>query len=106
MDIAGATGTPILAAADGYVTTAESSDSYGNWIILTHSINGQTYSTVYAHMNSLSVGQGQYVEKGQQIGGMGNTGFSFGTHLHFELHEGVWNNGKSNAVNPRKYVNW
>jgi murein DD-endopeptidase MepM/ murein hydrolase activator NlpD len=55
-------------------------------------------------MDNLAVSQGKYVEKGEYLGGMGNTGYSFGNHLHFELHEGNWNNGKSNAVNPRKYI--
>jgi len=106
MDIAAARGTSIVAAADGYVTNASYSSSYGNWVIITHSINGQTFTTVYAHMDSLSVSHGQYVEKGQYLGGMGNTGYSFGNHLHFELHEGNWNNAKSNAVNPRIYISF
>ncbi|KIL45227.1 murein hydrolase activator EnvC family protein [Jeotgalibacillus soli] len=106
MDIAASVGTPVRAAGSGYVTSAKVSNSYGNWIILTHSVNGQTFSTVYAHLSSMSVSQGQYVEKGQVIGGMGNTGYSFGTHLHFEVHEGEWNAAKSNAINPRKYVSF
>lgn len=106
IDIAAPRGTSIVAVADGYVTNASYSSSYGNWVIITHSVNGQTYTSVYAHMDNLSVSQGQYVEKGEYLGGMGNTGYSFGNHLHFELHEGNWNNAKSNAVNPRKYISF
>ena len=68
--------------------------------MISHSINGQTYTTVYAHLNSRSVGNMQTVSKGQVIGYMGNTGDSFGQHLHFELHRGGWNAAKSNAINP------
>jgi murein DD-endopeptidase MepM/ murein hydrolase activator NlpD len=51
-------------------------------------------------MSSRSVGDGAVVSKGQQIGYMGNTGDSYGQHLHFELHRGPWNAAKSNAINP------
>ncbi len=68
--------------------------------MIAHSINGQTYTTVYAHLSSRSVGDGAVVSKGQQIGLMGNTGDSYGQHLHFELHRGPWNAAKSNAINP------
>ncbi len=95
---------PIVAAADGYVFRAYYSSSYGNVVFLTHNIDGQLWTTVYGHMESSSVSEGQTVEKGQQIGYMGNTGHSFGAHLHFELHKGQWNASKSNAVDPRSYV--
>lgn len=72
--------------------------------MVSHSIGGQTYTTVYAHLNSRNVGTGQVVAKGQQIGIMGNTGHSYGQHLHFELHKGAWNVSKTNAVNPLNYV--
>ncbi|MGD6968465.1 murein hydrolase activator EnvC family protein [Rossellomorea vietnamensis] len=104
-DIAAGGNVPIVAAADGYVIKSHYSSSYGNVVYMTHSINGQTFTTVYAHMSGAGVSSGQFVEKGQRIGTMGNTGYSFGQHLHFELHAGAWNNSKSNAVNPRKYIN-
>ncbi|WP_142828511.1 murein hydrolase activator EnvC family protein [Planococcus soli] len=104
MDIANSPGTPIVAAASGMVSHAGSMGGYGNVVILTHSINGQTHSTVYAHMNSINVSVGQSVSQGQQVGGMGNTGRSTGTHLHFEIHVGPWNGARSNAVNPAPYV--
>ncbi|WP_421381412.1 murein hydrolase activator EnvC family protein [Bacillus salacetis] len=105
MDIAAGGNVPIVAAADGYVIKSHKSTSYGNVVYMTHSINGQTFTTVYAHMSGSIVSSGQFVEKGQRIGTMGNTGYSFGQHLHFELHEGPWNASKSNSVNPRKYIN-
>ncbi|MGF2617890.1 peptidoglycan DD-metalloendopeptidase family protein [Rossellomorea vietnamensis] len=104
-DIAAGGNVPIVAAADGYVIKSHYSSSYGNVVYITHSINGKTFTTVYAHMSGAGVSSGQFVEKGQRIGTMGNTGYSFGQHLHFELHAGEWNNSKSNAVNPRQYIN-
>ena len=92
----------ILAAADGVVIRSYTSSSYGEVVFIAHSIDGQTYTTVYAHMKSGSrkVSAGQVVSKGQRIGTMGNTGDSQGQHLHFELHKGEWNQAKSNAINP------
>jgi peptidoglycan hydrolase CwlO-like protein len=96
---------PVVAAADGYVFRSYFSSSYGNVIFITHVINGQVYTTVYAHLEARLVGEGQRVQKGQIIGYMGNTGESSGPHLHFELHRGQWNAAKSNAVNPLDYIN-
>ncbi|MGR6008675.1 M23 family metallopeptidase [Bacillus cereus] len=64
----------------------------------------KTYTTVYAHMSSRSVSNGQTVKQGTQLGFMGNTGQSYGQHLHFELHLGEWNVGKTNAVDPSPYI--
>jgi len=95
----------ITASADGTVTRSYYSTSYGECIMILHEVNGQVYETVYAHLQSSSrkVKVGDYVKKGQAIGIMGNTGNSSGQHLHFELHEGRWNDAKSNAVNPLDY---
>lgn len=95
---------PVVAAADGYVYRSYYSPSYGNVIFIMHYIDGQVYTTVYAHLEARLVGEGQNVSKGQMIGYMGNTGRSFGAHLHFELHRGPWNASKSNAVDPMQYV--
>jgi peptidoglycan hydrolase CwlO-like protein len=104
IDIANKAGNvPIVAAADGVVIRSYYSSSYGNAIFVAHSINGQTYTTVYAHMSNRMVSNGQVVSRGQRIGTMGNTGQSFGQHLHFELHRGSWNASKSNAINPTPY---
>lgn len=94
---------PIHAAADGVVIKSYYSSSYGNVIFVAHSINGQTWTTVYAHMSARMASNGQVVSRGQRIGTMGNTGQSYGQHLHFELHKGSWNQSKSNAVNPAAY---
>ncbi|MGZ0087084.1 murein hydrolase activator EnvC family protein [Geobacillus sp. YF-1] len=95
---------PVVAAADGVVFRSYYSSSYGNVIFVSHIIDGQLYTTVYAHLEARLVGEGQRVQKGQIIGYMGNTGDSTGPHLHFELHRGEWNPGKTNAVDPRNYI--
>lgn len=100
VDIAQKGTVPVVSAADGVVMNSYYSSSYGNVVFISHSIEGQVYTTVYAHMSSRLVSTGQTVLKGQQIGYQGNTGQSFGQHLHFELHKGSWNAGKTNAINP------
>ncbi|MCM3731367.1 peptidoglycan DD-metalloendopeptidase family protein [Fictibacillus nanhaiensis] len=106
MDIAqGGSTVPIVAAASGTVSKAYYSSSYGNCVYITHYINGQLYTTVYAHMRTTpAVRSGQSVSQGTFLGYQGNTGASRGQHLHFELHKGPWNASKSNAVNPRPYI--
>lgn len=97
---------PVVAAADGVIIRSYYSSSYGNVVFVTHNLDGDIYTTVYAHLESRTVESGETVDKGQLLGLMGNTGFSFGAHLHFELHEGEWNMGKSNAVDPRIYIDF
>ncbi|WP_103571078.1 SH3 domain-containing protein [Bacillus thuringiensis] len=104
LDIAASGTVSVSAAADGVVTRSYYSESYGNVVFISHNMNGQTYTTVYAHLNSRSVSAGQNVKQGQQIGFMGNTGQSEGQHLHFEVHKGEWNAQKSNAVDPKLYI--
>lgn len=104
IDIANSTGTPVVAAASGVVTYAGWMNGYGNVVMITHSINGQTFATVYAHLSGFWTSKGAVVSKGQKIAPMGNTGRSFGSHLHFELHVGEWNGKRSNAVNPLRYI--
>lgn len=106
VDIAKTGSTPIVSVANGVVIRAYHSSSYGNVVFITHNINGKVFTSVYAHMQNYQVSAGQTVSKGQKIGMMGNTGHSFGKHLHFELHDGQWNEAKSNAVNPAKYINF
>jgi murein DD-endopeptidase MepM/ murein hydrolase activator NlpD len=55
-------------------------------------------------MKSRTVSAGQAVTQGQTLGYQGNTGVSFGQHLHFELHKGALNANKSNAINPLEYL--
>ncbi len=104
VDVANSIGTPIVAAADGVVSYAAPLSTYGNAVIITHSINGEIFTTVYAHMNSIGVNSGQTVSKGQEIGKMGMTGRVTGSHLHFELHIGTWAGQKNGDVNPLSYV--
>ncbi|PGL70983.1 M23 family metallopeptidase [Bacillus sp. AFS055030] len=106
IDIAKSGSTPIVSVANGVVIRAYHSSSYGNVVFITHNISGKVFTSVYAHMQNYQVSAGQTVSKGQKIGTMGNTGHSFGKHLHFELHKGQWNESKSNAVNPAKYINF
>lgn len=105
VDIANSAGTPIVAAAAGYVSYAGAMGTYGNVVMITHSINGQPYTTVYAHNSSNNVSVGQAVSQGQRIASMGSTGRSTGPHSHFEIHIGPWNGARSNAVNPMNYIN-
>ncbi|WP_010631998.1 murein hydrolase activator EnvC family protein [Sporolactobacillus vineae] len=107
IDIANSTGTPIHAAADGVVFLAYQSSSYGNCVMISHFINGQRYTTVYAHMTRYVVSTGQAVSQGQVIGYMGATGDAFGTHLHFEFYVGPWTAPPhTGAVNPRNYISF
>ena len=103
-DFAAPGGTPIYAAASGYVQVAGwSSGGYGNYVIIYHGkmSDGNTYSTLYGHMQSVATSAGKYVKQGELIGYVGSTGNSTGNHLHLE----VWKGGsKANAVNPRGYI--
>ncbi len=81
-DIAAPLGTPILAAADGVVVTATWHNSYGYYVKIKHD---DTYSTLYAHCSALHVSAGQTVKQGQVIADSGSTGYSTGSHLHFEV---------------------
>ncbi|WP_110112506.1 peptidoglycan DD-metalloendopeptidase family protein [Bacillus sp. CGMCC 1.16541] len=96
---------PIVSVADGRVFRSYYSSSYGNVVYVTHNINGQVWTTIYAHLENRAVSEGETVKKGEFLGYMGNTGRSFGAHLHFELHKGTWR-GSSSAVNPRSYINF
>ncbi|MCM2675681.1 murein hydrolase activator EnvC family protein [Alkalicoccobacillus plakortidis] len=79
---------PIVAAKEGTVSSAGWMNGYGNTVIITHVVDGRTVTTLYGHMERIDVSAGQKVSQSQQIGLMGNTGQSFGAHLHFEVHEG------------------
>ena len=76
------TGDTVGSAFDGMVRIAKLNRSYGNVVIIRHK-NG--LETVYAHLSKILVEAGQHVEAGQMIGLGGNTGHSFGSHLHFEM---------------------
>jgi murein DD-endopeptidase MepM/ murein hydrolase activator NlpD len=95
VDISNSRWTPIYATADGVVTIARRSESFGNYVALDH---GNGFVTKYGHMQSISVKQGQLIKRYQLLGYMGNTGLSAGPHLHYE----VWLN--SRAENPLRYI--
>lgn len=87
-DFAAPGGTEIYAVADGIVTDATYHYSWGNYVQIYHGKDdqGNTYSTLYAHMISTPiVSAGQTVTKGQVIGYVGSTGYSTGNHLHLEM---------------------
>ncbi|WP_259416817.1 SH3 domain-containing protein [Bacillus toyonensis] len=104
IDIAAQGNVSIQAAAAGKVIKSYYSASYGNVVFIAHQINGKLYTTVYAHMKDRTVQAGDQIQTGQLLGHMGNTGHSYGQHLHFELHNGEWNFEKTNAVNPLPYL--
>lgn len=95
IDMAAPTGTPVYATADGAVSRADRSRTYGLVIYLEH---GADLQTRYAHLSKLLVADGQSVKKGDVIGYVGSTGRSTGPHLHYEVRvDGV-------AVNPIPYM--
>ena len=107
-DIVGAKGQPIIAvesgtvttAVDGYGNTYPNSRIYGNYVIVSH---GSGWYSLYGHLaKGITVKKGQTVAKGQTLGFMGNSGYSMGQHLHFELRKG--GNSKSYAVDPLNYL--
>lgn len=85
LDIAAPAGTPIYAAADGVVTFIGSHWSAGNYINVTHNIDGTILTTRYLHLNAYAVSLGDTVKQGELIALMGSTGRSTGPHLHFEV---------------------
>lgn len=86
LDIAGPQGTPVVAADAGEVLKAYwNGEGYGGLIVIAHPSG---YETWYGHLESFGVASGQQVKRGEQIGLMGSTGFSSGSHLHFEVRQG------------------
>lgn len=99
IDIGGPNGGAIKASNDGKVIFSGWYGGYGKVVILDHGvINGQPITTLYAHMSTILVSNGQMVKKGQQIGKEGSTGYSTGPHCHFEVRV----NGK--PTNPLNYI--
>ena len=97
VDLAGPSGTPIMATRSGTVTIAKYSPTAGYYVSINH---GDGFSSVYMHMTHYVVSAGQTVSAGQVIGYMGSTGTSTGPHLHF----GISYNGASQ--NPAAYINF
>ncbi len=95
LDFRGPHGAPIFAAAAGTVSFAGWRGGYGNAVEVSH---GNGLMTRYAHLSSIRVRPGQRIESGSILGGMGSTGRSTGTHLHFEVRI------NDRAVNPRPFL--
>jgi len=94
-DIAGSSGTSIRPGGDGIVSFAGDKGAYGKTLIISH---GHGIVTQYSHLSTFKVSPGERVRRGQLIAGMGSTGRSTGSHLHYEVHlNGV-------PVNPEKYM--
>lgn len=94
-DIVAAKSGKVIKVVTGKTNTYPWSYSYGNYVVIDH---GGGQSTTYAHLASVNVSTGQIVTQGKKIGVCGNTGYSTGTHLHFEVRiNGV-------AKNPAQYV--
>jgi murein DD-endopeptidase MepM/ murein hydrolase activator NlpD len=99
----------IEAPFDGVVTEAKKSTAagggFGNYVMIHHKINGEHYTTLFAHMqdDSIKVKVGQKIDAGTPLGKMGTTGMSTGKHLHWELHKGKkyeWSATGLNFIEP------
>jgi murein DD-endopeptidase MepM/ murein hydrolase activator NlpD len=95
IDIGAAEGTPIRAADSGTVVLLGFTGGYGNYTCIQHN---SSLSTCYAHQSRYGTSMGASVAKGQVIGYVGNTGNSFGAHLHFETRVG------GSPVDPMGYL--
>lgn len=99
VDIAGPNRGSIRASNSGKVIYSGWYGGYGKVVILDHgTVNGRPITTLYAHMSTIKVSQGQFVNKGEVVGYEGTTGYSTGPHVHFEVRV----NGKPN--NPLNYI--
>ncbi|NPA04187.1 MAG: peptidoglycan DD-metalloendopeptidase family protein [Epsilonproteobacteria bacterium] len=97
VDLVARKGTKIYAPADGVVYFAGVKNGYGNFILLDHPFG---FSTAYGHLQKIVVERGEFVEKGQLIGYVGNSGRSTGPHLHYEVrYLSYW-------LNPLKFIHW
>ncbi|MGB7964375.1 MAG: peptidoglycan DD-metalloendopeptidase family protein [Propionicimonas sp.] len=97
LDLAGAVGTDIKAAASGTVVEAGYAGAYGNRVVIDH---GNGYTTTYNHMSAIRTSAGDKVQTGDHIGELGSTGNSTGPHCHFE----VTKNGK--FIDPEAWLGW
>lgn len=95
MDLDGTTSTPIYATADGKVVYDGWRQGYGLTVEVNH---GNGFTTIYAHNSRNLVSEGEHVVKGQIIGYVGSSGYTTGSHLHYE----VW--FKDKLLNPRRFM--
>jgi len=109
LDLAAREGTPVLAAGGGKVSFAGRYPlrrnvrwwRYGNVVVITHS---ERYLTVYAHLAEVDVRRGQILRRGEQLGTVGNTGWSTSPHLHYEVRVRSNNSSEPMPVDPRIYI--
>lgn len=93
----------VYAAASGYAYNATNPGGYGTYVVVFH---GDGYATLYGHLSSSHISNGQYVKQGQVIATSGNTGGSSGAHLHFEIRQStsMSNFFGQNWLNPLDYL--
>ncbi len=95
LDFGGQRLAPIVATADGVVSFVGRKGAYGRMVEIDH---GHGFKTRYAHLHKTFVKRGQKVDKGFKVGGMGSTGRSTATHLHYEIHF------QGRAYDPNKFL--
>ena len=94
IDIKSPSGTPVIATGDGIVILVSENESRGKHVVIQH---GTDYQTWYTHLESILVAEGDKLEGGDQLGKVGNTGYSTGPHLHYEVVK------EGERVNPEEY---
>lgn len=95
LDFVAPVGAPVVATAPGVVTRSEWSGAYGNWVEVAHA---QGFHSRYAHLSQRKVAEGDRIERGTEIGALGNTGRSTGPHLHYEIMF------KEEVINPTRVL--
>ena len=109
VDIGASEGTPVYSISDGKVVFAEYgyNGGYGNKIVVQHYINGQNYTSLYGHLSAINVNVGDIVTKDSVIGFVGNTGNSYGAHLHLNLCIGLTSCiSRWETTDPGAYINF
>lgn len=120
-DLDNADNDPVYATAKGTVITSRGgcgpwggylgnycNGGYGNYVMIMHKTSSGVVFSLYGHMSSIAVSQGQSVSQGQQVGTLGNSGNSTGSHLHFEVFADSNGNGLPDdyKTDARKYVSF
>ncbi|MFA9558406.1 peptidoglycan DD-metalloendopeptidase family protein [Evansella sp. AB-rgal1] len=105
---------PIVAFAEGKVIESKYMNDFGNMVVIEHTLDGELYHSLYAHLQNRAVKIGDYVTMGSFLGYMGNTGSvqptpspsnpRAGTHLHFEIHRGGCWDLRTNVVDPLLFL--
>jgi murein DD-endopeptidase MepM/ murein hydrolase activator NlpD len=95
LDISNRVGTPVVVTADGVVASTKYQSGLGNTVVVDH---GNGVQTVYGHLSQFKTREGQTVRRGELIGLMGNTGYSTGPHVHYEVVR------YGSTINPSKFI--